>query len=415
MTWWWLPRPHDDIYAVWGASAEADASTTTMATTNSTTTMTPAAGAGPSLPIEWTAEIAEYFFVKGQIYIENNVEKRKWTCRCGTLSNGAVKCNSNPLTVKHKGGYSALKTHLTIHEREQGFNPGLAWHNHCSGGAGSMSSYVTVTPPDKKSSAIYGFMKAIIGGDYPFNMVEDKNIRALMAPGTPPICVKTLKRTMFNVATICEEKLAERVPDEFALIVDGWESGRMGYAGVFLSFPYEHDGPNGVRVVTNKQVMLRLTPLNEPGFTAVNYARTIDGMLKRIGKGWPNVVSLTADNTSVNPCLAKLILPGVKEERTNFVGCCAHIFVLATRKWLSKQQEEDNRTVIPQPTSMFVGPWSMKGRKRGWRYSQVPSACRVRSQNWRTTRSKLAHVIARTPDMLKDLPLFVCRFEIEPF
>ena len=93
---------------------------------------------------------------------------------------------------------------------------------------------------------------------------------------------------------------------------------------MFLARP----NPNIVRKV--EYFLLCLTPLaKETNSNGQNQFRTILQSLNRIGLTFADILLIVADNTNVNPKIARIA------ERP-FLGCKAHILALAVKQFLSR-------------------------------------------------------------------------------
>ena len=69
----------------------------------------------------------------------------------------------------------------------------------------------------------------------PFSFVDDPLNRAQAA--SDAICSKTLKKYMHKLCGKVEKIIAEKLPDKFILLVDGWSRGKTHFFGVFATFP----------------------------------------------------------------------------------------------------------------------------------------------------------------------------------
>ncbi len=55
------------------------------------------------------------------------------------------------------------------------------------------------------------------------------------------MAVKTLKNYMFSVAQDVRAKLASKIGEKFALVLDGWSCDSRHFVAVFSSLPSEED------------------------------------------------------------------------------------------------------------------------------------------------------------------------------
>jgi hypothetical protein len=119
-----------------------------------------------------------------------------------------------------------------------------------------------------------------------------------------------------------EKKVANSLPSQFGIIIDGWKEGTTHYIAVFASFP----GDGGV----GKYPLLAIAPpFDETSYTAENHKAFIADVLELFGRSLDNLIYLVADNASVNTCLADLL--GIP-----MLGCASHRFNLACKNYLEK-------------------------------------------------------------------------------
>ena len=72
----------------------------------------------------------------------------------------------------------------------------------------------------------------IVEGLLPFSFCENDRARQFMKYG--PISRNTLMKYMGLLTTVVEKKIADKLPDKFALVFDGWSSCDSNHLLLFL-------------------------------------------------------------------------------------------------------------------------------------------------------------------------------------
>jgi hypothetical protein len=168
--------------------------------------------------------------------------------------------------------------------------------------------------------AIFFWLDWIVRGLHPFSFVASNLNREKARQA--PISINTLKKYMHLLCKRVEKDISSILPSKFALVIDGWSSDSTHYWGLFASFLNEKTSTG------TELVLLGFSPpIDESDLSSQSMCDFIDATLKIYGKDRKNIVTLTADNTNVNPATATLI--GCK-----FVGCASHRLNLAVKKYL---------------------------------------------------------------------------------
>jgi len=291
----WHTGGFRDRYVVWDAKDMSQSTTASAASAGTAAGLTDTANSALE-DARWTLQTAELFFEHGEQYKDPEDDKMKRDYTCKMMLRNGQQCGTK-VTIPVGYGWSNAKSHLGKNHREA--CEALYQQYLATKSGGSLLAHgFTTTVTDKKAIALCKYMKFILEGNHAFSLIEEPNLRKLVSDG-PFFSRRTMMRTMDVVATIVEEKIAARLPWDIAVELDGWEHSKIGFAGVLLK--YMHEG----KACTT---FLRLAPLAEAGFTAENYVRTIAAFLARVEKSWDNVLYLSADNTSTNPCIAKTII-----------------------------------------------------------------------------------------------------------
>jgi len=121
-----------------------------------------------------------------------------------------------------------------------------------------------------------------------------------------------------------EEEIKKVLPDDFAIVFDGWtcEETTTHYLAIAVAYL----GKDGKR----ESVLLAFTPFeDESSFTAAAHKELLETTLNVYGKSLSNVICLVGDNCATNQRLAK-------ECNLPLVGCAAHRFNLEVQKYLEK-------------------------------------------------------------------------------
>jgi hypothetical protein len=121
-----------------------------------------------------------------------------------------------------------------------------------------------------------------------------------------------------------EKKIANNIPNDFGIIIDGWKEGATYYIAVFASYANSEG-------VGNYPLLAIAPPFDETTYTAANHKSFIGDVLELYGKSVKNLIYLVADNAAVNTCLADLL--GIP-----MIGCGSHRFNLACIKYLESSE-----------------------------------------------------------------------------
>ena len=227
---------------------------------------------------------------------EDPDEKDTWECKeCGVKRKVCVK----------RCGYSNLVSHInSAHSDDIEKRVLLSSNNNPFG---------SVLWP-RKTKQIHAWMEVVIKGLQPFSLVASKWVRKHFAHES--ICNNTLVKYMEKLVPRIERKLSKKIPDRFALVIDGWDSGEGHYVAIFATWP-----------VDNKEgydtAILAFSPLsNEEKADADEHIDFINFTLDVFSKTISNVVAIVGDNCAVNKSIAKKLDVG-------FVGCASHRYNLA--------------------------------------------------------------------------------------
>ena len=124
--------------------------------------------------------------------------------------------------------------------------------------------------------------------------------------------------------------IAGKLSHNVAIVFDGWTVGAIHYIGISASYTTVIGGEE-----TTMHTLLSMRPLlvgEVAGMTARDHLVHLSQVMRLYGKTEDNVMCLIGDNCSVNRSLANLM-------KVPLVGCGAHKFNLAIRKWISNQPQ----------------------------------------------------------------------------
>ncbi|MEM9079038.1 MAG: hypothetical protein AAGC43_18510 [Bacteroidota bacterium] len=130
---------------------------------------------------------------------------------------------------------------------------------------------------------------------------------------------------LHKLTIVVEKKVAERLPDKFAIIFDGWSGGDTHFVGVYATFPSNNS-------LGYEKILLSCSPMENEDFLDSNeHYEYLKFVLDLYGKNIDSVVEIVGDNCSTNRCMSRIIGP-------IFVGCHSHRFNLALKDIISKHQ-----------------------------------------------------------------------------
>lgn len=175
-----------------------------------------------------------------------------------------------------------------------------------------------------KSSSYYGWYDLVINCLLPFSTVENLTMRENVRHDS--ISLSTFTRHLPALSQLVEKKVAELLPNKFALVFDGWTNRMTHFLGVFASFPDSNQEGYSVR-------LLAFSPFeDEASLGRDEHIRFLDFVLNLFNKSWDNVVCIIADNCNLNKSIATA-------KELPFLGCASHRFNLAMTDILRNHEE----------------------------------------------------------------------------
>ena len=190
----------------------------------------------------------------------------------------------------------------------------------------SIASYVLRV--NDKEQDMFHWIEWIVVKSLPLKIVDDPLTREGMR--YKATTSKVLRKNILATANVMIQSIAEKLPERIAIVFDGWTVGSVHYIGISASYSSFVGGQE-----TTNHTLLSMRPLlvgDVNGMTARDHRQHISQVMQSFGKSEDNVMCLIGDNCSVNKSLANLL-------KVPLIGCGAHKFNLAVRKWISNQPE----------------------------------------------------------------------------
>jgi hypothetical protein len=205
-----------------------------------------------------------------------------------------------------------------------------------------------------KVKNIFAWIEWIITENHPFEMCERELSRKYS--NLEPISTPTLMKYLEKLGQAVRVKLQKVLPLKFGIILDGWSQNGIHFIGLFANY-HDNTLQNSIPLnvsLLRKEVLLSFCPItNEEDLGSNSQKDFIEETLSLYGRSCKDLLFLVADNTNVNPCIAKkLEIP--------FIGCCSHKFNLAVSKYLSERYSD----VIEKINNIMVKLSTIKNRKR---------------------------------------------------
>ena len=211
-------------------------------------------------------------------------------------------------------GYSILSSHIVVeHPQWQAEFASL-----------SKQSTIDSATVSRSGGNLHGWLEMIIMSHQPFSFCENEIIRKNCV-NLQPISVDTLTKYVDLVVEEVEKGIANSLPDNFAIICDGWTANSVHYFTVFASC-FDH---------ASKSVcspLLAIAPLqDEEKLDAASHAEFISATLTLFGKSLAAISALVADNEPLNRALSRLL-------KSPMIGCASHRLNLAVVRYLSESE-----------------------------------------------------------------------------
>lgn len=175
---------------------------------------------------------------------------------------------------------------------------------------------------------MFCWIEWIVVKSLPLAIVDDPLTRNGMR--YKAITSKLLRKYILATAKVMVASIAGKLSHNVAIVFDGWTVGAIHYIGISASYTTVIGGEE-----TTMHTLLSMRPLlvgEVAGMTARDHLVHLSQVMRLYGKTEDNVMCLIGDNCSVNRSLANLM-------KVPLVGCGAHKFNLAIRKWISNQPQ----------------------------------------------------------------------------
>lgn len=237
--------------------------------------------------------------------------------------NGEWLCNKCGKTKLKSGGWTNLLNHLGSCV---GLNYKAEYQALVPDKTRSITSFIIRVSEAEQD--MFRWIEWIVMTNSPLSSVDDSLTREGMR--YKPITSKLLRKYILATAKLMTQSIAEKLPDNIALVFDGWTVGSVHYIGISASY----SSFVGDTETTNR-TLLSMRPLlvdEIKGMTARDHLQHISLVMQSFGKSEDNIMCLIGDNCSVNNSLAIML-------QVPLIGCGAHKFNLAVKKWISNQPE----------------------------------------------------------------------------
>ena len=102
---------------------------------------------------------------------------------------------------------------------------------------------------------------------------------------------RTLIRYIQKLTENTEEKIANMLPDKFAIVFDAWTHNTDHFLALFAAF-------------NDCQVLLALAPLLDEDFSATSHVEFMIATLRIYRKSSENILVCICDNENLNKCIS---------------------------------------------------------------------------------------------------------------
>ena len=290
------------------------------------------------LTIDETRDLIKFYFEPsdGQDY---------WTCR-----NESCRKKYKQATGS---GYTNLKKHLSSCVGDY-LTP---WQNATNSSRGSLVKFLKQDEQD-----VFDLIIWIVHENLPLALIEHACTRKVLK--CKPPTRKTLRKYILQITNLVEKKVAEELPESFALMIDGWTDSTVHYMAIIATYIDK----NG----TYQETMLACRPLNDQEFLdAPEIMEFLDDVVRSYNKKLDCVVALMGDNCATNMKVAR-------ELNIPLLGCAAHKMNLAVNKFIDDNPDYSN--LIDKITSIMN---ELRNLKTSGRLRKFTDLCPVRPNKTR--------------------------------
>lgn len=182
---------------------------------------------------------------------------------------------------------------------------------------------------------MFRWIEWIVVKNLPLSIVDDPLTREGMK--YKPVTSKLLRKYILATSKAMIASIAEKLPNDIAIVFDGWTVGCIHYIAISASYCTMVGGEE-----TTHHTLLSMRPLlkdDVAGMTARDHLVHMSQVMRSFGKTEENIMCIIGDNCSVNRSLADLL-------KVPLVGCGAHKFNLAVKKWISNQPQVSTDIIV---------------------------------------------------------------------
>lgn len=231
--------------------------------------------------------------------------------------------NQKKYIQDRKKGYTGLVQHVKL------CHPDFKTVIMSARASGAIEPFVKKV--SSKAMNIYKWLEWLIEDAQPFNFVENKYF--IKNTNLEQISRTTLMKYLVMLGRKTELILKALMPLTFGIIIDGWSLGTEHFLGTFATWSDSITGYVHIYLVCCGVQDIDETSDETLAFDAASIGDYISDELKLLGKTFDDIEFICADNTSVNPKLARLI-----SEKCStvcpLIGCNSHKLNLAINRYL---------------------------------------------------------------------------------
>ena len=247
--------------------------------------------------------------IRDTFFTRNAPNSMIWTCKCGKHRKDSGR------------GYENFVSHVrTTHSEE--FQNLIS--NESQSAAPSKASTARLLFYRKSATDIFGWLELIIKALLPFSTVTNPYFRSFSQYQS--ISMNTLIKYMDKLVKKVEQRIADLLPNKFAILFDAWGAGSTHYIALFVTFTNDE-----TRKV--EKILLAFSPFQrETSLNADAHIEFIEFVKSVFGKSLDNIVAIIADNCSVNRSISTKLCIG-------FIGCSSHRYNLFVKSFIMEYEQ----------------------------------------------------------------------------
>jgi hypothetical protein len=246
------------------------------------------------------------------------------------MKHGEWLCKKCGKTRLKSGGWTNLLNHLGSCV---GLNYKAEYQALVPDKTRSITSYVLRVNDVEQD--MFCWIEWIVVNSLPLRIVDDPLTRNGMR--YKPVTSKLLCKYILATSEAMIASIAEKLPNDLAIVFDGWTVGCLHYIGISASYCLVVGGEETIH-----HTLLSMRPLLKDeikGMTVRDHLVHISQVMQLYGKTEDNIICMIGNNCNVNKSLADLL-------NVPLIGCGAHKFNLAIRKWISNQPQVSTNIVV---------------------------------------------------------------------